>query len=149
MPTSSARHDQKVDWTRPAREVDCHIRGLSPFPGAWCNWLQPGDAISHTPETAFRGRSGQETSAPAGMVLDDNLLVACGDGWTVRITRLQKPGGKPLDRPLPEWPAHSSGHDAVLGPQCRRKPAIVLYLQRFAFRVNELLGAVAECRSIC
>jgi methionyl-tRNA formyltransferase len=31
------------------------------------------------------------------MVLDDNLLVACGDGCAVRLTRLQKPGGKPLD----------------------------------------------------
>jgi methionyl-tRNA formyltransferase len=31
------------------------------------------------------------------MVLDDNLLVACGDGGAVRLTRLQKPGGKPLD----------------------------------------------------
>jgi methionyl-tRNA formyltransferase len=42
-------------------------------------------------------RSGRETTAPAGMVLDDRLLVACGDGGAVRITRLQKPGGKPLD----------------------------------------------------
>jgi len=42
-------------------------------------------------------RSGRETSAPAGMVLDDRLLIACGDGGAVRITRLQKPGGKPLD----------------------------------------------------
>jgi methionyl-tRNA formyltransferase len=31
------------------------------------------------------------------MVLDDRLLIACGDGGAVRITRLQKPGGKPLD----------------------------------------------------
>ncbi|MCA8891233.1 MAG: methionyl-tRNA formyltransferase [Hyphomonas sp.] len=89
--------DQKVDWNRPAREVDCHIRGLSPFPGAWCNWLQPGDESPTRLKLLGARRSGQETSAPAGMVLDDNLLVACGDGGTVRITRLQKPGGKPLD----------------------------------------------------
>ena len=24
-----------IDWSRPAEQVDCHIRGLSPFPGAW------------------------------------------------------------------------------------------------------------------
>ena len=89
--------DQKVDWNRPAREVDCHIRGLSPFPGGWCNWLQPGDESPTRLKLLGARRSGQETSAPAGMVLDDNLLVACGDGGTVRITRLQKPGGKPLD----------------------------------------------------
>ena len=89
--------DQKVDWTRPAREVDCQIRGLSPFPGAWCEWTPPGSATPVRLKLLNSRLSGRETSAPAGMVLDDNLLVACGDGSAVRLTRLQKPGGKPLD----------------------------------------------------
>ena len=89
--------DQKVDWTRPAREVDCQIRGLSPFPGAWCEWTPPGSATPVRLKLLNSRLSGRETSAPAGMVLDDNLLVACGDGSAVRPTRLQKPGGKPLD----------------------------------------------------
>ena len=89
--------DQKVDWSRPAREVDCQIRGLSPFPGAWCDWVPPGaDAPVRLKLLGCR-RSGRETSAPPGTVLDDRLLVACGDGGAVRITRLQKPGGKPMD----------------------------------------------------
>lgn len=89
--------DQKVDWTRPARDVDCQIRGLSPFPGAWCEWTPPGADQPVRLKLLHARRSGRETSAPAGMVLDDNLLVACGDGGAVRLTRLQKPGGKPLD----------------------------------------------------
>ena len=28
--------EARIDWTRPAVEVDRQIRGLSPFPGAWC-----------------------------------------------------------------------------------------------------------------
>jgi methionyl-tRNA formyltransferase len=28
--------EARIDWARAARDVDCHIRGLSPFPGAWC-----------------------------------------------------------------------------------------------------------------
>ncbi|TIR96024.1 MAG: methionyl-tRNA formyltransferase, partial [Mesorhizobium sp.] len=30
------KSETRVDWTRPAGEVHNHIRGLSPFPGAWC-----------------------------------------------------------------------------------------------------------------
>lgn len=89
--------DQKVDWVRPARDVDCQIRGLSPFPGAWCYWTPPGSTEPVRLKLLHCRRSGRETSAPPGMVLDDRLLVACGDGGAVRITRLQKPGGKPLD----------------------------------------------------
>lgn len=89
--------DQRVDWGRGAREVDCHIRGLSPFPGAWCEWTPPGKDAPVRLKLLMSRRSGRETSAPAGMVLDDRLLVACGDGGAVRILKLQKPGGKPMD----------------------------------------------------
>jgi methionyl-tRNA formyltransferase len=89
--------DQRVDWARPARDVDCQIRGLSPFPGAWCLWTPSGKDEPVRLKLLMSRRSGRETSAPAGMVLDDNLLVACGDGSAVRILRLQKPGGKPMD----------------------------------------------------
>ncbi|WP_371311037.1 methionyl-tRNA formyltransferase [Hyphomonas sp.] len=89
--------DQKVDFSKPAREVDCQIRGLSPFPGSWCWWTPPGAGEPVRLKLLGSRRSGRETSAPAGTVLDDRLLVACGDGGAVRITRLQKPGGKPLD----------------------------------------------------
>jgi methionyl-tRNA formyltransferase len=27
--------EARIDWSRPAAEIDAHIRGLSPFPGAW------------------------------------------------------------------------------------------------------------------
>lgn len=89
--------DQKVDWSKSAREVDCQIRGLSPFPGAWCLWTPPGETEPVRLKLLMSRRSGRETSAPPGMVLDDDLLVACGDGQAVRILRLQKPGGKPMN----------------------------------------------------
>ena len=89
--------DQKVDWEKPAREVDCQIRGLSPFPGAFCLWTPPGEAEPVRLKLLMSRVSGRETSAPPGMVLDDRLLVACGNGQAVRILRLQKPGGKPMD----------------------------------------------------
>ena len=30
--------EARIDWTRPAHEVDCHIRGLSPFPALGLRW---------------------------------------------------------------------------------------------------------------
>ena len=89
--------DQRIDWTKPARTVDCHIRGLSPFPGAWCHWTPPGESQPVRLKLLMSRISGRETSAPPGMVLDERLLVACGNGQAVRILRLQKPGGKPMD----------------------------------------------------
>src|SRR6201995_412501 len=29
------KDEARIDWSKSAREIDCHVRGLSPFPGAW------------------------------------------------------------------------------------------------------------------
>ena len=86
--------DQAIDWTRPAAEIDAQIRGLSPFPGARFNWTPQGaeSSIRIKPMMSVL-ETGQ---GKPGEVLDDNLLVACGEG-AVRITRLQKPGKGPMD----------------------------------------------------
>ena len=87
--------ETRIDFSRSARDVHNHIRGLSPFPGAWFEL-----PIAGKPERVkvLASASADETSAePAGTVLDDHLTIACGDGGTVRLVRLQKAGGKPLD----------------------------------------------------
>ncbi|MEM7661336.1 MAG: methionyl-tRNA formyltransferase [Pseudomonadota bacterium] len=86
--------DQSIDWTRPAAEIDCQIRGLSPFPGAYAYWSEPGSddqqrlklLMSHV----------EEGQGDPGTLLDDRLLVACGEG-AVRLTRLQKAGKSAMD----------------------------------------------------
>ena len=75
--------EARINWNRPAREVDCHIRGLSPFPGAWCEI--GGERVKVLTSRVVDG------TGPAGTVLDDTLLIACGDG-AVRLTRLQRAG---------------------------------------------------------
>jgi len=35
--------DQRVDWSMSAKDIDCQIRGLSPFPGAFCYWQAEGE----------------------------------------------------------------------------------------------------------
>ena len=73
----------RIDWKRPAAEVSAHIRGLSPHPGAW--FETDGVRIKVLHALAEKG------SGSPGEVLDDNLLVACGEG-AVRLTRLQRAG---------------------------------------------------------
>ena len=82
------KEEARIDWSRPAREVDCHIRGLSPFPGAWCEIA--GDRVKVLISRAERG-----TGVP-GEVLDDELLIACGDG-AVRLLRVQRAGRGAVD----------------------------------------------------
>lgn len=75
--------EARIDWTRPAAEVDRMIRGLSPFPGAW--FEVDGQ------RTKVLGSRLAEGKGTAGEVLHDELTVACGDG-AVQLTRLQRAG---------------------------------------------------------
>ena len=79
--------EARIDWTRPAREVDCMIRGLAPHPGAW--FELDGARIK-----ALHSRLGLGDGAP-GEALDDALLIACGSG-AVRLMTVQREGKAPL-----------------------------------------------------
>ncbi|MDP3459646.1 MAG: methionyl-tRNA formyltransferase, partial [Hyphomonas sp.] len=87
--------DQRIDWSRPAAEVDCRIRGLAPAPGAWCE-ADLGQGPVRL-KILFSELTDANAAAQPGTLLDDRLTVACGDGRAVRLLKLQKPGGKPLD----------------------------------------------------
>ncbi|MBW0366020.1 methionyl-tRNA formyltransferase [Ensifer adhaerens] len=86
-----SKTETRIDFTRPAREVHDHIRGLSPFPGAWFEL-----EIAGRPER-IKVLNSEPASGKgeAGTVLDDNLAIACAEG-AVRLTRLQRAGGKAL-----------------------------------------------------
>ena len=83
--------ETRIDFSRDATDVHNHIRGLAPFPGAWFEL-----EISGKPERVkVLGSERAEGSGVAGELLSDDLVVACGTG-AVRLTKLQKAGGKPL-----------------------------------------------------
>jgi methionyl-tRNA formyltransferase len=84
--------EARIDWDRPSVEVDHHIRGLSPAPGAWFEALTPrGPVRVKALMSRLSSRSG-----PPGEVLDDRLAVACGQG-SVRLLRVQREGRAPQD----------------------------------------------------
>lgn len=80
--------ETRIDWTKPAREIDCMIRGLSPTPGAWFE-------LSGARMKVLHSRLGLGQGAP-GEALDDALLIACGDG-AVRLLKVQREGRAPLE----------------------------------------------------
>jgi methionyl-tRNA formyltransferase len=80
--------EARIDWSRPAAEVDRQIRGLSPFPGAWFEWR--GERIK-----VLRSRVAAGSGAP-GTTLDDRLTIACGDG-AVALIELQRAGKGAMD----------------------------------------------------
>ena len=79
--------EARIDWTRPAAEVDARIRGLSPSPGAW---FEAPSEMGPVRIKALLSTRAQETGAP-GQVLDDALTIACGAG-AVRLIRVQREG---------------------------------------------------------
>jgi len=81
------KSEARIDWQKPAVEIDRQIRGLSPFPGAWCE--ADGERIKILRSTCATG------TGAAGEILDD-LVVACGSG-AIKILSAQRAGKKPQD----------------------------------------------------
>lgn len=78
--------EAKIDWSKPAVEVDRRIRGISPFPGAW--FMLNGERVKALQSELANG------NGPAGTALDDTLTVACGTG-AVKLLKVQKAGKAP------------------------------------------------------
>jgi methionyl-tRNA formyltransferase len=81
------KSETRIDWARPWQQVHNHCRGLSPFPGAWFE-------LSGVRVKVLRSTKGEGSGAP-GMVLDDKLTIACGDG-AVRLVEVQRAGRQPM-----------------------------------------------------
>jgi methionyl-tRNA formyltransferase len=79
--------ETRIDWRQPATVVDAQIRGLALFPGAWCEAPGEKGAI----RLKLLGSLVDDGAGAPGEVLDEALLIACGQG-AVRLTRLQREG---------------------------------------------------------
>jgi methionyl-tRNA formyltransferase len=80
-----------IDWTASAQAVHDHIRGLSPFPGAYAE-IDLGRGLERLKVLRAERRPGH---GGAGLVLDDELTVACGEG-ALQLTQVQRAGSKAL-----------------------------------------------------
>jgi methionyl-tRNA formyltransferase len=78
-----SKEEARIDWRRSAHEIDCHIRGLSPFPGAFTQANDERLKILYAEPANGSGKPGT--------LLDDELTVACGDG-ALRLIKVQRAG---------------------------------------------------------
>ncbi|HYG28251.1 MAG TPA: methionyl-tRNA formyltransferase, partial [Caulobacteraceae bacterium] len=86
------REEARIDWTRTAHEVDRHIRALSPKPGAWFQIITDRGPMR---VKALLSQAGELVGEP-GLVLDEQLLIGCGEG-SVRLLRVQREGRGPQE----------------------------------------------------
>ena len=91
--------EARIDWAKPATEISRQIRGLSPFPGAWCDINGERIKFLNAKVTDAKGAPGTHMG---------NFEIACGEN-AVQITQAQRPGKKPMSAqdflrgtPLPE-----------------------------------------------
>ena len=84
------KSEAHIDWTAPAEKVERQVRAFNPMPGAW--FEANGERVKLLRaeielDSRFRGNDG--------MVLDDGLLIACGEG-AIRPMLVQRAGRGPM-----------------------------------------------------
>jgi methionyl-tRNA formyltransferase len=81
------KDEGRIDWSRPAAEIERMVRALNPWPGVWC--LAGGERLKVLAAELAEG------DGDPGLVLDNRLTVACGAG-ALRPRRVQRPGRAPM-----------------------------------------------------
>jgi len=89
------REDGRIDWRRPAAEIERQIRALTPWPGTWFT-LDDWTVKLLAAEIVDDGIVPRDPGAAPGTVLDDRLTVACGEG-ALRLLSVQRPGRGAMD----------------------------------------------------
>ncbi|MDB5643374.1 MAG: methionyl-tRNA formyltransferase [Hyphomicrobiales bacterium] len=83
--------EARIDWSRDAQSLHNHVRGLSPFPGAFFE-VDLGRGLERV--KVLRARMAEGRGA-AGVLLDDALTVACGEG-ALQLLDVQRAGKGPM-----------------------------------------------------
>lgn len=78
--------EARIDWSRPADEIDRHIRGLSPFPGAWCKVHGERAKLLNSRLADGEGEPGAHLGG---------CRIACGTG-AIEMKEVQRQGRKPV-----------------------------------------------------
>ena len=76
--------EARIDWNQPAEVIERQVRAFAPAPGAW--FEADGERIKLLDAVA-----GDDADGQPGLVLDDSLNVACGEGY-IRPLRVQRAG---------------------------------------------------------
>jgi methionyl-tRNA formyltransferase len=80
-----SKDEARIDWSKSAAEIDCQIRGLSPWPGAWSEVKGERLKILFAEPVSGKGTPGE--------AVGEDLTIACGEG-ALRLLKVQRAGGK-------------------------------------------------------
>ena len=78
-----SKEEARIDWSRSAVEIDGHVRGLAPFPGAWTEVNGERLKVLYAEPVSGNGKPG--------LLLDDELTVGCGEG-ALKLLKVQRAG---------------------------------------------------------
>jgi len=78
------KSEARIDWSRPAEQVERQVRAFNPAPGAW--FEANGERVK-----LLEAAVGDDASGKPGEVLDDCLTIACGSGYA-RPLKVQRAG---------------------------------------------------------
>ena len=87
------KHEAALDWRKPAAVLARQVRAFDPFPGG-VGTLEDGTSIKIWAAVPVEAQSNTAPGTIAD-VSPEGVVVACGEG-ALRLTQLQKPGGKRL-----------------------------------------------------
>jgi methionyl-tRNA formyltransferase len=88
-PPDAEKEDGIIDWSRPARELHCRIRGLDPWPAASC--AIDGQRFQlFSPEVIHK----DSPAAPGTLVLADREGLLIATGHNMLLIREIQPEGK-------------------------------------------------------
>ena len=88
----------KIDWTQSSATIHNLIRGLNPYPGAWCNMENQGEVLRVKIYNAFAKAYSEEIpKQEAGHITinDKRMLVHTIDGL-INIEEIQLPGKRKM-----------------------------------------------------
>ena len=86
-----SKEEARIDWRQRAKNVHNLVRALAPLPGAYFE-AELGKELERVKVLRTELTDGEGT---AGLVLDDHLNIACGEG-SVRLLEVQRPGKRPM-----------------------------------------------------
>lgn len=96
------KEDCRIDWNRSARQVHNHVRGLSPYPGAWTTIAMQGSEPSDIKILATKTVDETACHTKPGHIVIDNqrLIVECATG-SLEILEVQPTGKRRM--PASDW----------------------------------------------
>ncbi len=89
------KSETRIDWSLPAEQVHNHIRGLSPFPGAWCEMELGGKKRERVKILRSHLSEGNGAAGEVLVAEGNTLSIACGSG-AIKLVLVQRAGKKAM-----------------------------------------------------